>query len=154
IGTFATSGSLPNTCRNRVMAVTPAILPTYMQTSSTFAPFSTCWRAMLTATSYLPSFISLAYFGEPATLVLSPITMYTPCCCVKGCEPERRSGLQFDASAIALSDALTPDSQSRSGERRTVPLVDALFFVEAFHRVLSRLRRCARACSRSSPRQC
>ncbi len=74
-GTFATSGSLPSNCRKRVMAVTPSIMPSSMQMSRTFAPFSTCWRAMLTASSYLPCLMSFANFGEPATLVRSPIMM-------------------------------------------------------------------------------
>ncbi len=47
--------------------------PSSMQTSMTLAPFSTCWRAMATASSSLFSLISLANFGEPATFVRSPI---------------------------------------------------------------------------------
>ena len=57
------------------MAATPSIMPSSMQMSRTFAPFSTCCRATLTASSYLPSLISLANLGEPATLVRSPIMM-------------------------------------------------------------------------------
>src|SRR5580658_1280173 len=67
-------------------------MPSSMQMSRTLAPFSTCWRATLTASSNLPCFTSLANFGEPATLVRSPIMMKTPGCCVNGCEPERRKG--------------------------------------------------------------
>ena len=74
-GTLATSGSLASSCRKRVMAATPSIMPSSMQMSMTLAPFSTCWRATLTASSYLPSLISLANLGEPATLVRSPIMM-------------------------------------------------------------------------------
>jgi hypothetical protein len=74
-GTFATSGSLPSSCRNRVIAATPSIIPSSMQMSMMFAPFSTCWRAIVTASSYCPAFTSLANFGEPATLVRSPIMM-------------------------------------------------------------------------------
>ena len=74
-GTLATSGSLPSSCRKRVIAATPSIMPSSMQMSMTLAPFSTCWRATLTASSYLPSLISLANLGEPATLVRSPIIM-------------------------------------------------------------------------------
>ena len=74
-GTLATSGSLPSSCRKRVIAATPSIMPSSMQMSMTLAPFSTCWRATLTASSYLPSLISFANFGEPATLVRSPIMM-------------------------------------------------------------------------------
>ena len=50
-------------------------MPSSMQMSITFAPFSTCWRATLTASSYLPSLTSFANFGEPATFVRSPIIM-------------------------------------------------------------------------------
>src|SRR5580704_5500145 len=74
-------------------------MPSSMQMSSTFAPFSTCCRAILTASSYLPSLISLANFGDPATLVRSPMMMYTPGCCVKGCDPERRRGFVSEPSA-------------------------------------------------------
>ena len=121
-GTLATSGSLPSNCRKRVMAVTPSIMPSSMQMSRTFAPFSTCWRATLTASSYLPSLMSFANFGEPATLVRSPIMMKTPACWVKGCDPERRSGFAFVGSAtLVFSDSLTFDSltrDSQSGRRR------------------------------------
>src|SRR3954469_22005941 len=82
-------------------------MPSSMQMSRTLAPFSTCWRAMLTASSYFPSLISLANFGEPATLVRSPITMYTPCCCVKGWDPERRRGLKLvEEATVSLSGKL------------------------------------------------
>jgi hypothetical protein len=37
--------------RKRVIAATPSIMPSSMQTSMTLAPFSTCWRAMATASS-------------------------------------------------------------------------------------------------------
>ena len=74
-GTLATSGSLASSRRKRSIAATPSIMPSSMQMSMTLAPFSTCWRATLTASSYLPSLISLANLGEPATLVRSPIIM-------------------------------------------------------------------------------
>ena len=74
-GTFATSGSLASSCRKRVIAATPSIIPSSMQMSITFAPFSTCCRATLTASSNLPAFTSFANTGDPATLVRSPIMM-------------------------------------------------------------------------------
>ena len=92
-GTLATSGSLASSSRKRVMAATPSIIPSSMQISMMFAPFSTCWRAMVTASSYLFSLISLANFGDPATFVRSPIMMKLPICCVNGCDPDRRSGM-------------------------------------------------------------
>ena len=72
-GTLATSGSLASSDRKRDIAATPSIIPSSMQMSMTLAPFSTCCRATLTASSYFPSLISLANLGEPATLVRSPI---------------------------------------------------------------------------------
>ena len=74
-GTFVTSGSVARSRRKRVIAATPSIIPSSMQMSMTFAPFSICCRATLTASSNFPSLMSLANFGEPATLVRSPIIM-------------------------------------------------------------------------------
>lgn len=92
-GTAATSGSLARSRRNRVIAATPSIMPSSMQISMMFAPFSTCWRAMATASSYLFSLMSLANFGEPATFVRSPIMMNWPICWVNGWEPDSRRGM-------------------------------------------------------------
>src|SRR3979411_809659 len=92
-------------------------MPSSMQMSRTLAPFSTCCRATLTASSYLPCLISFANFGEPATLVRSPIMIKTPDCWVNGCDPERRSGFGcVGSAALALSDTLTLDSQSGGGQ--------------------------------------
>ncbi len=89
------------------MAATPSIMPSSMQMSMTLAPFSTCWRATLTASSYLPSLTSLANFGEPATLVRSPIMMKTSCCWVKGWEPESRRGRNSaTAAGVSISRAV------------------------------------------------
>jgi hypothetical protein len=74
-GTLATSGSLASNRRKRLIAATPSIIPSSMQMSRTFAPFSTCCRATLTASSNLPSFTNFANLGEPATFVRSPIMM-------------------------------------------------------------------------------
>src|SRR5271155_459176 len=88
-----------------------------MQISMTFAPFSTCCRATLPASSYLPSLISRANFGDPATFVRSPIIMYTPGCCVNGCDPESLSGFTRCVSAAPAAStafvfsALTPPPQ-------------------------------------------
>ena len=45
------SGSEATRFRKRVIAATPSIIPSSMQTSMTCAPFSTCWRAMVSAAS-------------------------------------------------------------------------------------------------------
>jgi hypothetical protein len=74
-GTFATSGSLASSDRKRRIATGPSIIPSSMQMSMMLAPFSTCWRAIATASSYLFSLMSFANLGEPATFVRSPIIM-------------------------------------------------------------------------------
>ena len=102
-GTLATSGSAASSVRKRVMAATPSIMPSSMQMSMTLAPFSTCWRATLTASSNLPSLTSLANLGEPATLVRSPIMMNVPCCCRNGCDPERHSGRKSGGTSAGIA---------------------------------------------------
>ena len=72
IGTFAMSGSLASSCRKRIIVATPSIIPSSMQMSMTFAPFSTCWRATATASSNLPSMI-MRRTSSPVTLVRSPM---------------------------------------------------------------------------------
>src|SRR5205814_10717286 len=88
---------------------------------------------------YTTLFRSLANFGEPATLVRSPIMMKTPGCWVKGCDPERRSGFAFVGSAaLVLFDSLTRYSQSRSQEGRLFRWAVSPTFAEAGLRALSR----------------
>src|SRR6267154_2464308 len=112
-------------------------MPSSMQMSRTLAPFSTCCRATLTASSYLPCLTSFANLGEPATLVRSPIMMKTPDCWVNGCDPERRSGFVVLGSAvIAPSDTLTLDSQSHG--RRIPQWAASPTFAEADLRGLGR----------------
>ena len=50
-GTLQMSGSEAMRLRKRVIAATPSIIPSSMQTSMTCAPFSTCWRAIASAAS-------------------------------------------------------------------------------------------------------
>ena len=50
-GTLQMSGSDAMRFRKRVIAATPSIIPSSMQTSMTCAPFSTCWRATVSAAS-------------------------------------------------------------------------------------------------------
>ena len=57
------------------MAFSPSINPSSMLTSRMFAPFSTCSRATLMASSKLLSRISRANFFEPVIFVRSPIVM-------------------------------------------------------------------------------
>jgi hypothetical protein len=57
--------------------------------------------------------ISLANLGEPATFVRSPIMMYTPFCCVNGCEPESRSGRHSCSAAGSEIVAAGAPAKSR-----------------------------------------
>ena len=50
-GTRATSGSLERSVRNFVITAGPSSIPSSTLTSITLAPFSTCWRATLRASS-------------------------------------------------------------------------------------------------------
>ena len=72
IGILAMSGSLCTRFRKVVIACTPSSNASSIFTSSTCAPFSTCWRATLSASSYLFSLIRRANILEPVTFVLSP----------------------------------------------------------------------------------
>ena len=72
IGILAISGSACNRFTKVVMACTPSRRASSMFISSICAPFSTCWRATDSASSYLFSRMSLANFLEPVTLVRSP----------------------------------------------------------------------------------
>ncbi len=73
IGTRAISGSLAIRCRKRTIAALLSSIASSMLTSITWAPFSTCWRATLSASSNLPFRISRAKAFEPVTLVRSPM---------------------------------------------------------------------------------
>ncbi len=116
-GTLATSGSLASSDTKRAIAATPSIIPSSMQMSMTLAPLSTCWRATATASSYFPSLISFANFGEPATLVRSPIMMKEPICCVNGCEPDRRSGARRLGRTGAAADGPAARRRCAAGGR-------------------------------------
>ena len=48
-GTRAMSGSEATSCRKRVMAAAESSIASSMLTSITCAPFSTCWRATVSA---------------------------------------------------------------------------------------------------------
>jgi hypothetical protein len=71
-GTRAMSGSLAIRLRKRVIALAESSIASSMLTSITCAPFSTCWRATLTASSYCSFRIIRANALEPVTLVRSP----------------------------------------------------------------------------------
>ena len=61
--------------RKWVIDFSPSSMPSSMFTSMIAAPPSTCCRATVSASSNLPSRISLANFGEPVTLVRSPMSV-------------------------------------------------------------------------------
>jgi hypothetical protein len=71
-GTRAMSGSLAIRFKKRVIAAAESSIASSMLTSMTCAPFSTCWRATETASSYSSLRISRAKALEPVTLVRSP----------------------------------------------------------------------------------
>ena len=92
IGTRAMSGSAAIRLRYLVIACSPSSMASSMLTSITWAPFRTCWRATSRASAKLPSRISPANLGEPATLVRSPtLTKPVTVSKVKGSRPDRRS---------------------------------------------------------------
>jgi hypothetical protein len=72
--------------------------------------------------------MSLANFGEPATLVRSPIMMKTPICCVNGCEPERRSGRGPAPAPVAGDSTRRCFRAARVGgqSRRRMPCFERL----------------------------
>ena len=72
IGTRAMSGSEAIRFRNRVIAAAESSIASSMLMSMTWAPFSTCWRATASASSYFSARIRRANAFEPVTLVRSP----------------------------------------------------------------------------------
>ena len=72
IGIFAMSGSACTRFKNVTIASFPSSMASSMLISIICAPPSTCCLATDNASSYKPSFMSLANFLLPVTLVLSP----------------------------------------------------------------------------------
>ena len=72
IGTRAISGSEAIKFKKCVMALMASNMPSSMLMSITCAPFSTCWRATVKASSYCSLIIKRAKAFEPVTLVRSP----------------------------------------------------------------------------------
>jgi len=72
IGTREISGSLESSVRNFVITFTPSSIPSSTLMSMMFAPFSTCCRATLRASSYRSSLMRRAKAREPVTFVRSP----------------------------------------------------------------------------------
>ena len=69
---LATAGSFEMQRTNRSISFVLSSMASSMLMSMMVAPSSICFAAICSASSYLPSAISLANFLEPATLVLSP----------------------------------------------------------------------------------
>src|SRR5207302_10498493 len=63
-----------NEIRKRVMVASESSIPSSTLMSIIFAPFATCWRAIVTAPSKSPPRISFENFGEPVIFVRSPMT--------------------------------------------------------------------------------
>ena len=72
IGTREISGSDAIKFKKVVMACSLSNIPSSMFTSITWAPPSTCSRAIDKASSKFPSLINRKNFLEPVTFVLSP----------------------------------------------------------------------------------
>ena len=73
IGTRAISGSEAIRFRKCVIEASPSKRASSKFTSIMSAPASTCWRAIESASSKSPFKINFLNFGDPVTLVLSPI---------------------------------------------------------------------------------
>jgi hypothetical protein len=73
IGTREMSGSDAIRFRKRVIAACESSIASSMLMSMTWAPFSTCWRATDSASSYCSLRIMRANAFEPVTLVRSPM---------------------------------------------------------------------------------
>ena len=70
---FAVEGSLEMCRTNFSISLALCSIASSMLMSMTVAPSSICLAAICSASSYLPSLMSLANFLEPATFVLSPM---------------------------------------------------------------------------------
>ncbi len=91
-GTRAMSGSVASRFRKRVIAAFESSMASSMLTSIICAPFSTCWRATASASSYWPFSIRRANAREPVTLVRSPtFTKSESSSMFIGSSPESRS---------------------------------------------------------------
>ena len=91
IGTRAISGSEAIKFKKCVIAFTASSMPSSMLMSMTCAPFSTCWRATLSASSYCSLIIMRAKAFEPVTLVRSPTLTYNEfSSMINGSKPESR----------------------------------------------------------------
>ena len=107
-GTRAMSGSLAIRLRNFTIAAWLSSMASSMFTSTTCAPFSTCWRATASASSYWPFRIMRANAFEPVTLVRSPILMNrlsSPM--TSGSRPASVSGREEEAQACMVRECGT-----------------------------------------------
>ena len=92
MGTRAMSGSEAIKFKKCVMALTASSMPSSMLISITCAPFSTCWRATVKASSYCSLIIMRAKALLPVTLVRSPtLTNNELSSTVKGSRPDNLS---------------------------------------------------------------
>ena len=99
IGTRAMSGSEAIRFRNRAIAAAESSIASSMLMSMTWAPFSTCWRATASASSYFSARIRRANAFEPVTLVRSPtLTNSELSSTLNASRPDRR--IAFGISGI------------------------------------------------------
>ena len=108
-GTRAMSGSEAIRFRKRCMHATESSMASSMLMSMICAPFSTCWWATASASSYFSSRIRRANILLPVTLVRSPtFTNSVSSSMFSGSRPDRRvltgiSGTTRGVSAATLS---------------------------------------------------
>ena len=108
IGTRAMSGSAAIRFRKRAIAAFESSIASSMLMSMTCAPFSTCWRATASASSYWPLRIRRAKALEPVTLVRSPtLTNSESSPMFSGSRPDRRS-LRSDLPAPRAAATPSP----------------------------------------------
>jgi hypothetical protein len=136
IGTRAMSVSAATRLRKCVIAFSPSSIPSSKFTSMIAAPPSTCCRATVSAWSNFPSRTSFANFGEPVTLVRSPISVNgisgrsvvasRPAYCVsverggsgRGATPRTASAMHLICSGVFPQQPPTMFIQPRSAKSR------------------------------------
>ncbi len=110
IGTRAISGSPAIRFRKRTIAAFESNMASSMLMSMICAPFSTCWRATLSACSKSPLRIMRAKAFEPVTLVRSPmLTNSESASMCTGSRPDRRIG----ATGGGVEDSMFMAGRSR-----------------------------------------
>ncbi|CRE07986.1 Uncharacterised protein [Bordetella pertussis] len=108
-GTRAMSGSDAIRLRKRCIQATESSIASSMLTSMIWAPFSTCWRATASASSYFSSRTRRANILLPVTLVRSPtLTNRVSSSMLSASRPDRRVLTGTSGTARGVSAATLP----------------------------------------------